>query len=83
VAEYYECPKPLLFDPILGSCNFPQLVDCEISCSGKIDGLYPHPQDCALFITCYAEELSVYKCPPPLLFDPKEAKCNFPENVTC
>ncbi|XP_021964186.1 uncharacterized protein LOC110859530 isoform X2 [Folsomia candida] len=81
--EIFTCPVPLLFDPVASTCMPPHLVDCNISCVGKPDGVYPHGQDCSLFITCVSEILEVYRCPPPLLFDPILLVCNYPEFVDC
>jgi len=51
--------------------------------SFAILGSYPHPYDCSLFINCYHEEMTVFACPPPLLFDPDLATCNAPGLVDC
>jgi len=81
--SHYQCPSPLLFDPTIGGCNLPSLVDCDMSCEGKLDGLYPHPQDCSLYIICNDWELYVSRCPAPLLFNRVERRCDFPQNVEC
>jgi hypothetical protein len=79
----YECPEPLLFDPIHLTCNIPSLVECDINCSGLSDGVHPHPRDCSKFLGCVGGLVSVYSCPEDLLFDPIDLKCNFPELVDC
>jgi len=80
----YTCPDPYLFDPTLTTCNQPHLVDCQLTCEGKVDGLHPHPYDCALVISCDGgDSMDVFKCPPPLLFDPVMRICNFPDLVNC
>jgi hypothetical protein len=81
--EYYECSYPMLFDPVIGTCNDPQLVTCEISCTGKPNGVYPHPNDCSLFVVCVDGYSRLSNCPDPLLFNPEAGKCDFPENVAC
>lgn len=79
----FRCPYPLLFDPVGLTCNMPHLVDCEITCVGREDGVYPHPQDCSLFIGCADERVHIYQCPTPLLFDPVTGRCDLPEIVQC
>ncbi|OXA64052.1 Endochitinase [Folsomia candida] len=78
-----RCASPFLYDPVFKSCNLPELVDCELTCQDRIDGAYPHPHDCSLYINCANNEMSVIKCPPPTLFDPILQVCNFPEFVDC
>jgi hypothetical protein len=82
VMTEFECPEPLLFDPIEGRCNLPQFVSCDISCIGKENGFYPHP-DCSLFYSCRDEVLDLFRCPPPLLFDPVNGRCDHPDDVQC
>lgn len=80
-----KCPQPLLYDGGIKACNFPEDVECLPSCSGKPAGFYPHPHDCALYISCRGggdEEVEVLRCPPPSLFDPILTTCN-PELVDC
>lgn len=79
----FSCSAPKLFDPILRICNFPEEVDCQTSCIERPDGTYPHPHDCSLYILCRAGSSFLDKCPYPLLFDPVELYCNFPEDVVC
>jgi len=80
---HYQCPPPLLFDPIRRNCNLPSFVDCDLSCEGRLDDLYPHPHDCALFLICNAFEAHVYRCPSPLLFNKDSSQCDLPQNVNC
>jgi len=82
-ASVYTCPDPYLFDPQISTCNQPHLVDCQLTCEDKDDGLHPHPYDCALVISCNRGSMDVFKCPPPLLFDPVNRICNFPDLVDC
>ncbi|OXA44536.1 putative chitinase 3 [Folsomia candida] len=79
----FRCPAPLIFDPVTRRCELPELVDCEISCLGKPNEMFPHPHDCALFIYCLQEQVNVFRCPPPLLFDGVNRRCDIPENVEC
>jgi len=81
--EHYNCPFPLLFSPVTLSCTFPEAVNCEISCIGKPNDMYPHPQACNLFIGCHNGVVEIYKCPEPLFFDPTIKQCNLPEEVEC
>jgi len=83
VSEVYDCPEPLLFDPVEGRCDYPDNVMCDLTCIGKPDGQYPHPNDCALFVICKDENLEVFQCPSPLLFNPETSRCEFPESVQC
>jgi len=83
MSAHYQCPPPLLFDPVIGNCNFPAFIDCDLSCDGKLDGLYPHPHDCSLYIICNAGEPHVYWCPSPLLFNREIRRCDVPQNVEC
>jgi hypothetical protein len=61
----------------------PTLNPGIFDCSGKPDGLYPHPQSCAKFVTCSSGNGYEFTCPDGLLFDPEELYCNFPELVDC
>ena len=79
----FDCPLPLLFDPVGLRCNFPHLVECNLSCSDKPDGVYSHPHDCSLYVICYDGSMEVFKCPQPLLFDPIRLDCNHPHLVVC
>ncbi|XP_035715061.1 uncharacterized protein LOC118438629 [Folsomia candida] len=79
----FQCPTPLLFDPIQKSCQPPEEVECRTSCIDRPNGEYPHPHDCSLFIICRDGDANLYKCPPPLLFDPILSACNFPDDVDC
>lgn len=79
VAQIFQCPPPLLFNPVTKACSSPNTVTCV----SKPDGNYPHPHDCSLFLVCYDEIMEIYKCPPPLLFDPINRNCNLPQLVDC
>jgi hypothetical protein len=90
----FTCPQPLLFDPILKTCNSPQLVECFVSCEGRANGPSPHPNDCdRKFLLCNVgggganssstATVDVQECPEPLLFDPTRLVCDLPESVHC
>jgi hypothetical protein len=81
--KIFTCPPPLLFDPITRTCAFPEDVECGLSCIDKRNGNHLHPQDCSLYIICRNEVTHVFKCPMPLLFNPKTSSCDFPDNVEC
>ncbi|XP_035716690.1 mucin-2 isoform X2 [Folsomia candida] len=79
----YQCPEPLLFHPIELRCVLSDWVICELQCSGRPDGVYPHPTECASFFICQQGYSQVFQCPGQLLFDPIELKCNLPHLVDC
>ncbi len=80
---FYNCASPLLFHPVKRRCDFPEDVDCGLSCINRPNGNYPHPHDCSGFIICRSEVTHVFKCPLPLLFNPPTSNCRFPEEVEC
>jgi len=82
-ATFYKCPEPLLFDPIMETCNLPEETNCRIHCIDTPDGLHSHPYYCDYFMICNSGGLEVYRCPPPLLFHKDRLQCTFPEDVTC
>jgi hypothetical protein len=54
------------------------------NCSDKPQGSYPHPTNCSSFFVCVDGELAGdFICTEPLLFDPIQQTCNFPEEVLC
>src|SRR5689334_6486623 len=79
----YECPQSSLFNPISRICDVADAVNCETSCANRADGYYPHPHDCALYLICRSEVGTIFKCPTPLLFDPKRSVCYLPDAVNC
>jgi hypothetical protein len=84
LAGEYKCSSTDLFDPILQTCNIPELVVCFFSCEGRA-GLHPHPSDCSKYIVCREgnSEIEVHDCPETLLFDPILLRCNLPQLVNC
>lgn len=42
--------------------------------------LYPHPDDCAMFIQCVNGKVQNMTCAPNLVFDPENSACIFPIN---
>ncbi|OXA42905.1 putative endochitinase [Folsomia candida] len=58
----FRCPEPLLFHPIELRCTLAEWVVCELQCSGRPDGVYQHPKECASFLICrhgYTQVFSV------------------------
>jgi hypothetical protein len=55
----------------------------QVSCRNRTDGNYINPSECSSFVNCRAGNASVFTCPEPLLFDPLERKCNFPDLTDC
>jgi len=85
-ATFYRCPDPLLFDPIMETCNIPEETNCRITCINGPEGLSPHPYYCDYFMICSSgggNDPEVFRCPPPLLFHKERLQCTFPEDVTC
>jgi len=80
---FSHCPKPLLFDSALNSCNIPQLVDCNVSCVGREDGVYPMTHDCVSFVACAGGQSHVLPCLPPLRFDKVLRRCVHMDSSTC
>jgi len=79
----FTCPPPHHFNPVLKVCDLPELVHCDLGCSGKEDGVYPHPYYCEFYLRCSEGQAHVLECPPPLLFDREVSQCNFPHLVNC
>lgn len=53
------------------------------TCADKLDGMYPHPADCAKFINCNDNVTTVFDCPEPVLFDVETRRCVHPHLVDC
>jgi hypothetical protein len=78
----FNCPRSLLFDPNLRSCNAPEHIIPNLSCEGKT-GPYAYPADSTKFILCRRPSVlvDVYDCPKPLQFDPTARACAVIESV--
>ena len=79
----FQCSPPFHFNPDQQVCDLPELVNCDLGCSGKENGFYPHWHYCNFYLRCSEGVGVVLECPSPLLFDRVEHKCNFPHLVNC
>ena len=52
-------------------------------CDNKPDGVYPHPDNCRMFIECIGGYGLEESCPTGLLFNPDTIVCDDPRNVDC
>jgi hypothetical protein len=78
----FACPRTLIFDPNLRTCNAPEHVLPNLSCEGKT-GPYAYPNDSTKFIVCRQPSVlvDVYDCPKPLQFDSESRACALNESV--
>lgn len=52
-------------------------------CSQHPDGMYQHSVDCSKYIRCVGEEMFEQDCPPSLVFDAVNSRCDWDYNVKC
>lgn len=79
-----RCPVDMLFDPLAKSCNYKQYVSCytDITCPTKV-GLFPHPNDCNMYVNCFDHRPYVQSCPTGLWFNRKTGSCEAASLVAC
>lgn len=65
--------SPSTPSPDLGSFN----------CSGKPNGLYPHPRSCEDYAVCYDGNPTLYTCPSGTLYYPALTSCVDPSFYVC
>ncbi|XP_052068560.1 acidic mammalian chitinase-like [Mytilus californianus] len=53
------------------------------SCSDKIRGIYPDPDDCSKFYNCEGGVAFHMNCPTNLLYNSNRKYCDYPTNVVC
>lgn len=46
-------------------------------------GMFPDPKNCSLFYHCEHGVAYPKRCSPPLMFNPEEMVCDWPNNVDC
>ncbi|XP_050095177.1 uncharacterized protein LOC126577534 [Anopheles aquasalis] len=84
-----SCGGDLLFNPVLGMCDVPTNVICELSCPAVDDPQNPvwlpdaRSEDCARHYLCFRGEPLLFICPSNLYFDTRSNTCTFPSNSTC
>nr|UEK51574.1 Cht10-like protein [Parasacculina yatsui] len=80
------CPAGLHYDPVLGLCNWPYLVDCEQGSGGRTCQLghrKSDPSDCGSYMECVHGVYIQRPCPSGLHYDPDLGICNWPHQVNC
>lgn len=51
-------------------------------CTGRVDGLYKDPSDCAGVLQCFGGEMFVHEgCTSGLVFNEKSRQCDYRQNV--
>lgn len=71
-----HCLLPLSFlygqptEPPISTPNCPNLY-----------GIFPDPDDCAVFWSCWDGEASRYQCTPGLAYDRNSRVCNWMDNI--
>ncbi|ETN64649.1 hypothetical protein AND_003601 [Anopheles darlingi] len=84
-----SCGGGLLFNSLLGTCDVPTNVVCELSCPAVDDPQRPvwlpdaRSEDCARHYLCFQGEPILFICPSNLYFDSVTNTCTFPRNSTC
>ncbi|XP_053641177.1 protein obstructor-E isoform X2 [Cherax quadricarinatus] len=92
--EFRLCGNGLAFDNKNDSrenCNYLFAVDCtdrpelEPAISTphcpNLYGIFPDPDDCSVFWSCWDGEASRYACTPGLAYDRKSRVCNWMDNI--
>ncbi|KAK8753708.1 hypothetical protein OTU49_001187, partial [Cherax quadricarinatus] len=96
VATLKTCGNGLAFDAsdsefLRENCDYRHNVDC----SGRPElepaistphcpnlyGIFPDPDDCSVFWSCWDGEASRYACTPGLAYDRKSRVCNWMDNI--
>ena len=92
-----ECENNLIYNPILGMCDFKQNTKCLIcedcltttttalptDCDPISVSQLPHESNCSLYYKCEAGKKSLQTCPDDLRFNPSVQVCDFSQNVKC
>ncbi|XP_066990136.1 protein obstructor-E isoform X1 [Macrobrachium rosenbergii] len=96
VATLKTCGNGLAFDDtdpefLRENCDYSHNVDCtgrpqlEPPISTPhcpyLFGIFPDPDDCAVFWSCWDGEASRYACAPGLAYDRKSRVCNWMDNI--
>jgi hypothetical protein len=78
----FTCPQPLIFDPILRTCNVQEMMGGFPTCEGK-NGLQSYPNAWTKFIVCRGgtSHVEIYQCPEPLRFHGERKICDLHESV--
>jgi hypothetical protein len=91
-SEVFECPGDLLFDPVIGECNIPTQVECNVTepppvgfpdCMPGTITAHPYPGNCTLYIICVDGSMTFYKCPDGMLFDNVDKECKPQSDAVC
>ncbi|XP_068224677.1 uncharacterized protein Gasp isoform X3 [Palaemon carinicauda] len=96
VATLKTCGNGLAFDNsdseyLRENCDYSHNVDCSTRpqlepaistphCP-NLYGIFPDPDDCAVFWSCWDGEASRYACAPGLAYDRKSRVCNWMDNI--
>jgi len=78
------CGTGLFFNPIIGSCDFPDNTDCQLPSCPQTPGLSfaADPQSCSHYFVCLdGEEAGRRQCAPGLFFDTWALMCTL--TATC
>lgn len=83
--DVVNCSPPSALDDEDGS---PSPIHCKditpnFDCTGKPDGNYPDPDECAKFYKCSGQVLLVVCCSDGLGYNPNTNKCEYPDDSFC
>ncbi|XP_055694779.1 chondroitin proteoglycan-2-like [Lutzomyia longipalpis] len=89
-----RCDAALVFDPSIGTCNWPNQVNCVPEplpdvdpflpdCNGREWEYIAHPANCGAYYRCEHNRAVLYHCDEGLLFDPRLLTCNWAPQVVC
>jgi hypothetical protein len=57
--------------------------DQSFNCSHRLDGFYPHTEECTHYFGCLGGQSIEFVCPNPLLYDPELRGCHFTSQTDC
>ncbi|XP_055531885.1 uncharacterized protein LOC129722461 [Wyeomyia smithii] len=82
----FTCPDDHIVEPGTIRCVPGNPETCTLYnklCVGRPDGVIPHPSRCQLYISCYAEQVTIESCPDGHIFDSTESRCIPGNTETC
>uniref|UniRef100_A0A182PN30 Chitin-binding type-2 domain-containing protein n=1 Tax=Anopheles epiroticus TaxID=199890 RepID=A0A182PN30_9DIPT len=84
----YTCPLGEIWSQRNGAClpgnwDTCELVELDVSCQGRPDGVLPHPVDCTSFLVCNGGQTTISECSRGEVFDQSLGRCVAGNTETC
>nr|XP_040232865.2 multiple epidermal growth factor-like domains protein 6 [Anopheles coluzzii] len=87
-ANRYSCPMGEIWSQREGAClpgnwDTCELLELEISCQNRPDGVLPHPTNCTSFLECNNGQTTISECSRGEVFDQTLERCVAGNTETC